>query len=244
MLKDEIIPVFTTFFKEHFLIDVVVEEMPAISPIFKVSTYNGTVKKHLIIIYVDDRRGHLPLLNIYHYDGAEHYLVDMLKQARRDPDHYTKVRSMFERVHAQLGIFNMIKFEKEDDIFDLFKSSRVNSINDFNQLTGHPIAAFQSCLAETVIEPYFVFTIYEHELHVDLRLNYSVGFYSHMVSSHPQLLADKPSLYEDFEKELYHSSRASIINKIRQKLNITLNPKSVEDEEIVRYVQVLEMEKI
>ncbi len=84
MLKDTIKPVFTKFFKEHFMVDVIVEEVPAVNPVFMVKTYDGKKEKHLLIIYVNDRVGNLPILNIYHYDGdGETYLREMIIKAKR-----------------------------------------------------------------------------------------------------------------------------------------------------------------
>lgn len=245
MLKDSIIPVFTKFFKDHFMVDVIVEEVPAVSPLFTVKICDGKREQHLLIIYVNDRSGNLPILNVYHYDGdGETYLREMMKKAKRADDHYARVHNMFKSVHEKIAVFKMTQNEPEENIFDFFKSYRVNNVNDFNKLCGSRITEFKSGLGSTSISHDFVFTIYKGELHLDLRFVYSVSYSDKIISSHPQLLANNPSYYEDLEKELYHSSRVSIINKIRQNLKITLNPKEVLDEDIVRYVQVLEMTKI
>lgn len=45
-LKKSIISVFTKFFKEHFMVDVVVEAASIVNPVFMVSTYNGNKKNH------------------------------------------------------------------------------------------------------------------------------------------------------------------------------------------------------
>jgi hypothetical protein len=245
MLKKLIIPVFTKFFKEHFSVDVVVEEVPAVNPVFTVSIYNGNKKQHLLIIYINDRQGILPILNVYHYDGeGEIYLREMVKKAKRVDSHYTRIIKMFENIHEQLSLFKTTKLESEDNIFNLFTSDRVNRVNDFNKLSGTDIAKFTSVLGLTTIRHDCVFTIYNKELYLDLRLNCSVNFSDKLISSHPQLLENNPSYYNDLEKGLYNLSRSSIINRIRQNLKITLNPQEVLDEDIVRYVQLLEMNKI
>jgi hypothetical protein len=249
MLKDLIIPVFTKFFKEHFMVDVVVEEVPAVNPVFTVSIYNGHKKQHLLIIYINDRQGILPILNVYHYDGqGEIYLRDMVKKAKRVDSHYTRIIKVFENIHEQLSLFKATKLESEDTIFNLFTSDRVNRVNDFNKLSGSIIAefnkGFQSGLGLASIRHDCVFTIYNEELYLDLRLNCSVNFSEKIISSHPQLFHNNPSYYDDIEKGLYNLSRSFIINKIRQNLKITLDPKEVLDEDIVRYVQLLEMNKI
>lgn len=245
MLKDLVIPVFTAFFKEHFNVDVLVEEVPAINPLFMVSIEEGRNKKHLLIIYVNDRKGILPILNVYHYDGdGEIYLRDMVKKAKRTPEHYTRVLDIFARVNDKLSVFKTEYVKKEDEIWTLFSSDRVNTVNEFNKLSGEDIAHFKSSIGSTSIRHDVVFTIYEGELYLDLRLAYSVAFKDKILSSHPQLLANNPDFYSDLEKEIYNTIKANIINKVRQRLKETLDPKTVADEDIVRYVHLLEMEKI
>lgn len=241
-LKKSIISVFTKFFKEHFMVDVVVEAASIVNPVFMVSTYNGNKKNHLLIIYINDRQD---ILNIYHYNGeGEFYLREMVKKAKRVDSHYSRIIKMFGNIHEKLSLFNITKLETEDNIFNLFRSQRVNKTNDFNKLSGTYIAEFTSVLGLSTIRHDCVFTIYNQDLYIDLQLNFSINFSNKIISSHPQFLANNPFFYDDLEKGLYNFLKSSIINRIRQNLNITLNPKEVSDEDIVRYVQVLEMSKI
>lgn len=245
MLKDLVIPVFTAFFKEHFQVDVLVEEVPAINPLFMISIEEGRMKKHLLMIYVNDRKGILPILNVYHYDGdGEIYLRDMIQKAKRTPEHYTRLLDIFTRVNDKLSVFKIDYAKQEDEIWTLFSSDRVNTVNDFNKLSGEYVAKFKSSLGSTSIRHDVVFTIHEGELYLDLRLEYAVAFKDKILSSHPQLLANNPEFYVDLEKEIYNTTKANIINKVRQRLKETLDPKTVTDEDIVRYVQLLEMDKI
>lgn len=245
MLKDLVIPVFTSFFKDHFQLNVLVEEVPAINPLFMVSIEEDRKKKHLLIIYVNERKGILPILNIYHYDGdGEAYLREMVQKAKRSPEHYTRLLDIFSRVNDKLSVFKIDYAKQEDEIWTLFSSDRVNTVNEFNKLSGESIARFKSSLGSTSISHDFVFTIYDDELYLDLRLEYAVAFKDKILSSHPQLLATNPNFYIDLEKEIYNTTKANIINRVRQRLKETLDPKSVSDADIVRYVQLLEMEKI
>lgn len=245
MLKDLVIPVFTSFFKEHFQVDVLVEEIPAINPLFMVSIEESLKKKHLLIIYVNDRKGILPILNVYHYDGdGETYLRQMVQNAKRTQGHYTRLLDIFTRVNDKLSVFKTDYSTPEDKIWTMFSSDRVNTVNEFNKLSGDYIAAFKSPLGSTVISHDFVFTIYDGELYLDLRLEYAVAFTDKILSSHPQLLANNPNFYIDLEKEIYNMTKANIINRVRQRLKEKLDPKTISDEDIVRYVQLLEMDKI
>lgn len=245
MLKDTIKPVFTKFFKEHFMVDVIVEEVPSINPVFMVKTYDGKKEKHLLIIYVNDRVGNLPILNIYHYDGdGETYLREMIIKAKRHHEHYKNIHDIFGRIHEKLGVFKIHKITPEKNILNLFTTNRVNSVNDFNKLSGRHITEFKSILGISSIRHDVVFTIYDDELYLDLQLTYSISYTDKIISSHPQLLANRPTYYDDVEKEVYQLSRVSIITKIRQNLKIILNSKEVLDEDLIRYVQLLEMTKI
>lgn len=244
MRTDLIKPIFTAFFKDKMQIDVIVEEIEGINPVFTVSTYEDRRKKHLLIIYVNARKGALPILNIYHYDDDSRYLLSTIVHAHQSEEHYNKVRGIFESIHKKLGVFNIKRFEDKNSILQFFTSYSMNTVDNFKKLSGSTIAEFTSGIGTSSIRPCYSFTIYEEELHLDFRFIYSVDYTDKIISSHPQLLANNPNYYADIEKELYNTSRKTIIAKVRQKLHIVLDPLSITDEDLARYVNLLEMQKI
>lgn len=244
MLKDNVIPVLTKFFKSHLNMDVVVENMPAINPTFTVSHHDGKQMVQLFIVYTNERAGILPVLNIYHYDESAKQMLDVMRYAKRSVEHYSKVFQIFTDVKQTFNGQGSLEIMPEQNLFNAFKSVRFNDVNKFNKMMGDLLARVDFGLLQTYIYPECVFTICENELHLDLRFRYSIEYSDRIISSHPLLLANNENFYIDLEKELYNIVRSSTISKIRGELKMVLDPKTTTDEELVRYIQLVAMAKI
>ena len=244
MLKDNVIPVLTRFFKDHFNMDVVVDNMPAINPTFTVSHHDGKQMVQLFIVYTNERSGILPVLNIYHYEESTKQMLDIMRYAKRDVNHYSKVFQIFTDVKQKFNIHNAIEIIPEHRLFNAFKSMKFNDVNEFKKMNGTLLARVDFGLVDTAIFPEHVFTIYNNELHLDLRFRYSVDYSDRIISSHPALLANNENFYINLEKEIYNVVRSSTISKIRSELKIALDPKTITDEDLVRYIQLAAMANI
>lgn len=244
MLKDNVIPVLTKFFKSHLNMDVVVENMPAINPTFTVSHHNGKKMIQLFIVYTNERVDSLPILNIYHYEESSKLMLDVMKHAKRSVDHYSKVFQIFTGVQKIFNDNKPIEMVPEENLFSAFKSVRVNDVNDFNKMTGDLLARVEFGLFNTYIYPECVFTIYENELCLDMRFRHAIEYSDRIISSHPVVLANNENFYINLEKEVYNLVRSTTISKIRRELKIEFDSKTITDEEIVRYIQLVAMAKI
>jgi hypothetical protein len=245
-MKDLIIPVFTKFFKTHFDLDVMVEPVPAISPVFMVCAYIGGVKKHLLIVYVSERKGTLPILNVYSYEDP-YYLNETIKKAKQATTHFSNIMNIFENINKRINLFQFIKKAEENKVVTNLEFEKVNSSSELMNAYRGFVAHLRSPIGHIFFYPRFKFTIYENELYLDLRISFDFAHVEKVFSSHPQLFVNVPDNYINIEKEIYSICKKEISAKLRNSLKIIITPdelKSMSDTEWARYVTLLGMTSI